>query len=86
MRTISVGSKEERTEFRQLMMQKRDGTITPEGETRLQALRQAQQQRHQEMLNVLTPEQRTQLEQIRRERREKFGEMRGHTDKEEQKQ
>lgn len=84
MRNIGVGSKEERTEFRQLMMQKRDGTITPEGETRLQTLRLAQQMRRQEMLKVLTPEQRTQLEQMRRERREKFGEMRGN--KEEPKQ
>ncbi len=80
MRGVGMASKEERTELRQLMMQKRDGTITPEGETRLQTLRLAQQRRHQEMMNILTPEQRTQLEQMRRERREKFGEMQKQKD------
>ncbi len=41
--------------------------------TKMQSLRPAQEQLHQQILAILTPEQRTQMEQMKAERKEKGG-------------
>lgn len=67
-------------EMHTLMQQKRDNTLTAEGQTRLQQLKQQmkadREQLRTGMQNILTAEQKTQLETMKQERRQKMEEHR----------
>ncbi len=67
-------------EARTLMQQKRDKTITADGEARLQALKSQMKSAHEglrgSMQNILTAEQKTQLDTMKLERRQKMEERR----------
>ncbi|HYP49712.1 MAG TPA: Spy/CpxP family protein refolding chaperone [Pyrinomonadaceae bacterium] len=70
----------QREELRQIVEAKRNGTITAEQESRLNAFRQqrreAARQLHEQILAVLTPEQKAQLEQMKQERQKRREEFR----------
>ncbi len=67
-------------EMRGLMMKKRDGSITAEEQTRLDALKTqskaAADQTHNSILAILTPEQQTQLAQLKEQRKQQMMEHR----------
>ena len=73
-------SEETRKEMHTLMLAKREGTITPEQQERLKALkmqaREKGKQIHEQVLAILTPEQRQQLEARKAEMRKKREERR----------
>ncbi|MGZ8842629.1 MAG: Spy/CpxP family protein refolding chaperone [Pyrinomonadaceae bacterium] len=66
-------TKAQREELRKLMEQRRAGTLTAEGQTRAQQLRQQLMEGrkgvHAQMQNVLTAEQKAKLEEMRQTRR-----------------
>jgi periplasmic protein CpxP/Spy len=75
-----TSTKAQREELRKLMEQRRAGTLTTEGQTRAEQLRQQLMEGrkgvHTHMMNVLTAEQKAKLEEMRQTRRanrEKFG-------------
>jgi len=67
-------------EIHTLFQQKRDKTITADGEARLQVLKGQMKSAHEQMRgsiqNILTAEQKTQLETMKQERRQKMEERR----------
>ncbi len=69
-----------RQEIKTIAQAKRDGTITPEQQERLKALklqaREKGQAIHQQVLAILTPEQRQQIEVRKEEMRKKIQERR----------
>ncbi len=74
-------TKAQREELRKLMEQRRAGTLTAEGDTRAQQLRQQLMEGrkgvHAQMMNVLTAEQKAKLEEMRQTRRANRKELRG---------
>jgi hypothetical protein len=70
----------QRKEMFSLFQQKRDNTLTAEGEARIKELRSqfktAGEGLHSSMLNVLTAEQKTQLETMKQEHKQKMKEFR----------
>jgi Spy/CpxP family protein refolding chaperone len=80
IQTQAESTKTQREELRQLMMQWRTGTVTPEGQARAKELRQQLMESrkgvHTQMQNVLTAEQKAKLQEMRELRRanhQKFG-------------
>ena len=83
MESKKAGFQATREEFRTLKQAKRDGSITAEQQTRLDALKQQMKadakQTHEQIMAILTPEQRTEIEKRKAEmkqRREEFRQKR----------
>lgn len=79
IQTQAQSTETQRAELRQLMQQRRTGTLTPEGQARAnelrQQLRESRKGVHSQMQNVLTAEQKARLQEMRELRRanhEKF--------------
>ncbi|MGA9993836.1 MAG: Spy/CpxP family protein refolding chaperone [Pyrinomonadaceae bacterium] len=74
-----ANSQTQRTELRQLMQKRGEGTLTADDELRAKTLRKemhdSMQNMRTELSGILTPEQRTQLEQIEKERKARHDEM-----------
>jgi protein CpxP len=79
-RTKMDGNEGSRKEMFTLMGQKRDNTLTAEGQARLKEMRDQMKAQHEQLranaLNILTAEQKTQLETIKAERKLKMEQRR----------
>ena len=83
IQTQAQNTQSQREEMRQLRMQQRTGTLTPEGRARAQVLRQQLMESrkgvHGQMMNVLTSEQKSRIQEMRELRRanhQRFGRRR----------
>lgn len=78
--SFKTGNEANFKEMHTLFQQKRDNTLTAEGEARLQVLKGQMKSAHEQlrgsMQNILTAEQKTQLETMKQERRQKMEERR----------
>lgn len=78
--TFKAGNQANFDEMKTLFQQKRDKTITADGEARMKVLREQMKAGHEQLransLNVLTAEQKTELETMKAERKQKMEERR----------
>jgi len=78
--SFKAGNEASFKEMHTLFEQKRDNTLTADGEARLQVLKGQMKSAHEQMRgsmqNILTAEQKTQLETMKQERRQKMEERR----------